>query len=187
MAFVADTLLSSKSTVTRMATHNYVQPNECLQNVSNLCQRCEALELRDKDLGGHVEASGVGDKYVSFGPTKALFIDYLLEDTSPGLPTLSASSSRGCAFCSALREELITFLQREALGAAEIVFHKLCYRFSTEPLEQETKPWLEALLVFFRVKDQDRETSHALRFEIQAEPTGTISSNVWSICTVLLT
>lgn len=187
MTFVADTLLSSNSTVTRMATHIHVQPNECSQNVSTLCQRCQALELRDKELGGYVEASGGGDEYVSFGPTKALFIDYLQEDTFPGLPALSTSSSRGCAFCSALRDELITFLQREALGASEIVFHKLCYRLSAEPVEQDTKPWLEALLVFFRVKDEVRETSHAIRFEIQAEPTGTISSNTWYIYILVLT
>lgn len=170
-----------------MAAHAHVQPNECSQNVSTLCDRCQALELHDENLGGHVEASGHGDEYVSFGTSKALFVDYLQEDTFPGLPALSNSSSRGCAFCSALKDELFTFLQREALGASEIVFHKLCYRLSTEPVEQDTKPWLEALLVFFRVKDEVRETSHAIRFELQTEPTGTISSSTWSIHTLVLT
>lgn len=142
------------------------------RHLSTLCRRCAVLELNDKDLGGHVELSSAGHEYVSFGSSRRLFIDYSLEDTLPDLPILSASSLEGCAFCSALQHELVILSRGLSHDRAEVSFHQLCYRLFEEPAEEDAKPFLEALIVYFKLKDTDRTTSYSLRFEIQADSDG---------------
>lgn len=148
----------------------------------NLCKRCKILELDDKKLGGRIETSKSGERYVSFGSSKRLLLDYELKDSFPELPQLSASASSGCAVCANLKKRLVDFANDKGKGKNDLFIHKACYWIRHETSYPDIKPWLEALWVFFKFEED--KYLHALRFEINAEPTGCHPSTLKSRCSL---
>src|SRR5690242_323560 len=71
------------------------------------CDQCRALEFDDgyAKWGGHEVADPqTGERYIQFDRDKLLAPSWMLTDTLPGLPKLTAAVDKGCEFCGFLKD-----------------------------------------------------------------------------------
>ncbi|KAF4906993.1 hypothetical protein CGCVW01_v012679 [Colletotrichum viniferum] len=151
--------------------------------MSVLCKRCEVIRLNDAEHNGFVQVAKSGKAYLGFEfqeSTGRLFLEYELKDSFPDLPVLSRSALEGCALCVLLKDEITKFRAqtwRSIQQQTNLFIHKLLYSMShtRESGEVLHRCSLEALLVHFKLfhpTNPDDQSSHALRLDIQADPTG---------------
>ncbi|KAM5383823.1 hypothetical protein ACJZ2D_001812 [Fusarium nematophilum] len=74
-------------------------------------ERSEAIVLDDGCLGGSEAPSPDGRSYVEFDFDRSdsgrdLFLDHIIRDSFPNLPTITASAQNGCDFCTFLKDLL---------------------------------------------------------------------------------
>ena len=142
---------------------------------SKLCDRCKVVEIDDKALGGCIKTSETGEEHVSFDVKGGLLdtLHYELNDTFPNLPLLSASASSGCALCSVIREKILEYTEKYQRTYLKLSLCGMRYRLQKSIWRENSEPWLEALLIIFKLDKGEEETLHALRFDLHADPTGT--------------
>ncbi|KAL3293535.1 HET-domain-containing protein [Colletotrichum asianum] len=151
--------------------------------MSVLCKQCEVIRLNDAEHNGFVQVAKSGKTYLGFEfqeSTGRLFLEYELKDSFPDLPVLSRSSLKGCILCTLLKDEITKFRTetwRSIQQQTDLFIHKLLYSMSYTGESDEVlhRYSLEALLVHFKLShptNPDDQSSHALRLDIQAEPTG---------------
>ncbi|KAH9242533.1 hypothetical protein K456DRAFT_1905694 [Colletotrichum gloeosporioides 23] len=150
--------------------------------MSVLCKRCEVIRLNDAEHNGFVQVAQSGKTYLGFEFQEhkgRLFLDYELKDSFPDLPVLSRSSLQGCTLCTLLKDEITKFRTetwRSIQQQTDLFIHKLLYSMSHTMESDEVlhRCSLEALLVHFKLShptNPNDQSSHALRLDIQAEPT----------------
>jgi hypothetical protein len=140
-------------------------------SVPILCQRCKVLQLNDLAQGG---TAAEGYSHVSFNKAKKLFLDYDLEDEFPALPTLSESAT-GCAFCALLRDALLE--TNDGMKSSKLIIYKAAYCLEEPKIWEEGPDRLDRLSIFYKLQPSEgEEKSHAIRFEIYADPQGKNSS-----------
>jgi hypothetical protein len=91
-------------------------------NDSTLCNDCRVLQFDDSEDGGFVQQNSSGEYVLEFDKKndygyisdrwghKQLRLKYAVTDLLPHLPYLKISAERGCTFCGALRNAMLSCL-----------------------------------------------------------------------------
>ena len=90
---------------------------------TSLCDRCQALQFDDEELGGFVGTSSSGDPVLAFDHVhrpRRFHIPWECDDHLPDLVGLKASAESGCEFCAFLRDSIIRTSIKQPKGERSI-------------------------------------------------------------------
>lgn len=127
---------------------------------SGLCKLCKNIKINDSDLGGHVETSEGGQKYLE-APNSEVPILY---HTFPTLQPFSTTADAGCPLCQLLEISFIRYFGNGPKGPVDlegVMIKELKYVWDSG---------LRSLQVDFCYAREGFHDDHHIEFPIEAFP-----------------